>query len=210
MALAAEWMAPLNILLSNPHEEVRLKKVSAVLEQTTPMSSATIVGLTGPRVLRTAGEEVVFRVEIQPRFGGREIIEVPVTIPAHLEPGPLRIVAASAAELFAFEAQRAPGRFQVVQLGDILDILRTGRSQDTLALAIMSPGRSRIVQGQELHGLPGSVSKMIETGNMQATRTLADYVLRRDLPTPWVLSGHAVRALQLNPAPEPVTEERRP
>ena len=210
MALAAEWMAPLNILLNNPYAEVRLKEVRAKLEQTKPMSTATIVGLTGPRVLHTPGEEVVFRVEIQPRFGAREFIEVPFTVPAHLEPGPLRALAASAAELFAFEAQRAPGRFQVAQLGNILEILRTGRSGDTLALAIMAPGQSRIIQGQEMQSLPGSVSNLIETGNMQATRTLADYVLRRDLPTKWVLSGHAVRALQLNPAPEPITEERRP
>jgi hypothetical protein len=210
MALAAEWVAPLNILLNNPYHEVRLKEVRARLEQTRPMAAATIVGLTGPRVLRSAGEEVVFRVEIQPRFGGREFIEVPFTVPAHLEPGPLRVLAASAADLFAFEAERAPGRFQVAQLGNILEILRTGRSADTLALAIMSPGQSRVLQGQEMHSLPGSVSNLIETGNMQATRTLADYVLRRDLPTKWVLSGHAVRALHLNPAPEPITEERRP
>ena len=210
MALAAEWMAPLNILLNNPYDEVRLKEVRARLEQTKPMSAATIVGLTGPRVLRAPGEEVVFRVEIQPRFGSREFIEIPFTVPAHLAPGPLRVLAASAAELFAFEAQRAPGRFQVVQLGNILEILRTGRSGDTLALAIMAPGSSKILQGQEMHNLPGSVSKLIETGNMQATRTLADYVLRREVPTQWVLSGHAVRSLKLNSGLEPITEERRP
>ncbi len=208
--LAAEWMAPLSILLNNPYEDVRLKEVRARLVLTRPMATATIVGLTGPRALPEPGSEVVFRVELQPRLGGREIIEMPVVLPAHLEPGPFRVLAASAAELFAFEAQRASGRFQVTSLGGILDILRTGRSGNTLVLALLAPGRNMVLQGQEMHSLPGSVSHLIGTGNMQAPKTLADYVLRSDRQTPWVLGGHAVRALRLKSATEPIKEERRP
>jgi hypothetical protein len=210
MRLAAEWMAPLNILLNNSFENVRLKEVRARLVFSRPMATATIVGLTGPRVLPAPGSEVVFRVEIQPRFGGRQVIEMPVVLPANLEPGPFRVIAASAAELFAFESQRASGRFQVADLGGIIDILRTGRSGDTLALALLAPGRNVVLQGQEMHNLPGSVSHLIETGNMQAPRTLADYVLRTDRSMPWVLGGHAVRALRLESATEPIKEERRP
>jgi len=210
MRLAAEWMAPLSILLNNSFENVRLKEVRARLVFSRPMATATIVGLTGPRVLPAPGSEVVFRVEIQPRFGGRQVIEMPVVLPANLEPGPFRVIAASAAELFAFESQRASGRFQVADLGGIIDILRTGRSGDTLVLAILAPGRNVVLQGQEMHNLPGSVSQLLETGNMQAPRTLADYVLRTDRSMPWMLGGHAVRALRLKPSTEPIKEERRP
>ncbi len=210
VGLAAEWMAPLSILLDNPYDEVRLKKVRARLVLTRPMATATIVGLTGPRMLPEPGHEVVFRVELQPRLGGLQIIEMPVVLPVHMEPGPFRVIAASAAELFAFEAQRASGRFQVSNLGDILDILRAGRSADTLVLALLAPGRNMVLKGQEMHNLPGSVSNLIETGNMQAPKTLVDYVLRSDRPTSWVLRGHAIRALRLKSAPEPIKEERRP
>ena len=210
VGLAAEWMAPLKILLDNPYDDVRLKEVRARLVLTRPMVTATIVGLTGPRTLPEPGNEVVFRVELQPRLGGRQIIEMPVVLPTHLEPGPFRVIAASAAELFAFEAQRASGRFQVSSLEDILDILGTDRSGNTLVLALLAPGRNMILQGQEMHSLPGSVSHLIETGNMQAPKTLVDYVIRRDRPTSWVLGGHAVRALRLKSAPEPIKEERRP
>jgi len=210
MRLAAEWMAPLSIILNNSFENVRLKEVRARLVISRPMATATIVGLTGPRVLPEPGSEVVFRVEIQPRLGGRQVIEMPVVLPANLEPGPFRVIAASAAELFAFESQRAAGRFQVTDLGGILEILRTGRSGDTLVLALLAPGRNMVLQGQEMHNLPGSVSHLIETGNMQAPQTLADYVLRTDRSMPWVLGGHAVRALRLESATEPIKEERRP
>ena len=138
------------------------------------------------------------------------VVEIPVVLPATLEPGPYRLLAASAAEIFAFEAQRATGRFQVANLGSIIELLRTGRSRSTLVLALLSPGRNRIVLGQEMHNLPGSVSQLIQSGNMQAPRTLADYAIRSDLETEWVLQGHAVRALVLPAAAEPFKEERRP
>jgi len=208
--LAGEWMAPLSILLNNPYEDARLKEVRARLVLTRPAATATIVGLTGPRSLPEPGSEVVFRVELQPRLGERQVIEMPVVLPEHMEPGSYRVLAASAAELFAFEAQRASGRFQVASLGGILDILRTNRSGDNLVLALLEPGRNMVIQGQEMHNLPGSVSRLIKTGNMQAPKTLADYVLRSDRPTPWVLRGHAVRALLLKSPTDSLKEERRP
>lgn len=210
MGLAAEWMAPLSILLNNPFEKIRLKEVRARLVLSRPVATATIVGLTGPRALPEPGSEVVFRVELQPRLTERQVIEMPVVLPANLEAGPYRVIAASAAELFAFEAQRASGRFQVADLGAILDILRTDRSSGTLVLALLAPGRNLVLLGQEMHHLPGSVSRLIKNGNMQAPRTLADYVLRTERSTPWVLGGHAVRALKLKSAIEPIKEERRP
>ena len=210
MGLASEWMAPLSILLNNPFEKVRLKEVRARLVVSRPVATATIVGLTGPRTLPEPGSEVVFRVELQPRMGERQVLEMPVVLPVNLEPGPYRVIAASAAELFAFEAQRASGRFQVADLGDILDILRTDRSRGTLVLALLAPGRNMVLLGQEMHNLPGSVSHLIRSGNMQAPKTLADYVLRTERTTPWVLGGHAVRALKLKSAIEPIKEERRP
>jgi len=208
--LAAEVMAPLSILLNNPHAAVRLQSVRATLAQDRPLQTAAVVGLASPRSVVQAGQDVVFNVEIKPRQGQRETVAFPVTLPAHLEAGPYRVVVASAAELFALEAQRAAGRFQPVNLGSILDILRTDRARDTLVLALFAPGEATIVQGQELSHLPASVARTVRTGNMQAQRSLADYAWRTEQKTPWVLTGHAVRALRVQPADKPLAEERRP
>jgi hypothetical protein len=61
-----------------------------------------------------------------------------------------------------------------------------------------------------MHNLPGSVSHLVQAGNMQAPKTLADYAIRSDRATSWVLEGHAVRALVLPEAAETFKEERRP
>lgn len=210
MGLAGEWMAPLNILLNNPFAEVRLKEVRARLTLTRPMATATITGVAGPRLLPTSGGQAKFQVELRPREGDPVTIEMPVTLPAHLEPGPYRVLVASAAELFAFEAQRAAGRFQVTNLGEMVDILRSERSRSTLVLALLAPGGNLVLPGQEMHNLPGSVANLIRAGNMQVPKTLADYVARSEWTGALALDGFAVRALRVEPAAEPFKEERRP
>ncbi len=208
--LAGEVMGPLSILLNNPHAEVHLESVSATLESARPLQTATVVSLTSPRSVLQPGQQVEFQAEIEPRRGKREMLSFPVTIPAHLPPGPYRVVLASAADLFALEAQRAAGRFQPVNLNGILNILRSSRGRDTLVLALMAPGQSTILHGQEMNNLPKSVARTVRAGNMQAQRTMADYAWRSEKQTPWLLTGHAVRSLRIQPAVDPVTEERRP
>ncbi len=208
--LAGEVMIPLSILLNNPYAEVRLQGVRATLVQARPLETAAVVGLTSPRSVLRAGQKVVFHAEIEPRQGPRETIAFPVTLPAHLPAGAYRVVVTSAADLFALEVQRAAGRFQPVSLGGIMEILRSDRSRDTLVLALFAPGRAPILQGQELNNLPESVARTIGSGNMQVQRTLADYAWRAEKSTPWVLTGHAVRSLRIQPADKPLAEERRP
>ena len=210
MRLASEWMAPLNILLNNPFSEVRLREVRARLEVSRPMAAATISGVTGARVLSAGSDQAVYQVEVTPRQGKPETLEISLALPASLEPGPYRLLVASAAELFAFESQRATGRFQVSSLEAIVDILRTERSASTLVVALLAPGGNLVLPGRELHDLPGSVSRLISAGNMQASRTLADYVARSHRPVPWALGGFAVRAVTVEAAVEPFKEERRP
>lgn len=210
MKLASAWMAPLGLLLGNPFQEVALKGVKAELTLSRPESVATITGISGPRLLPATGGEVVFRVEVQPHLGESRTVEIPVTLPEQLAPGPYRVLAASSAELFAFEAQRASDRFEMSNLEAMLEILRTERSAGTLSVALLAPGNNLVLLGREMHGLPGSVAGLIRSGNMQAPQTMADYVARSDLPTEWALDGFAVRALRLSAASEPFKEERRP
>lgn len=208
--LAVEVMTPLNILLNNEFAEARLTGVQATLTRSASLQTASIVGLTSPRAVVRPGEEIVFVAAVEPRLGERESVSIPVTIPRHLPAGPYRVVVASAADLFVLEAQRAAARFQPVDLAGTLAILRSARASDTLVLALFAPGEATVLPGRELANLPQSVARTVRAGNMQAQRSLADYVWRTDLPSQWALSGHAVRSLRVLPAESPVADERRP
>ena len=209
-ALASQWMAPISILINNRYEPVKLKSVRAKLEFTRPMAMASITAVDGPDVVAIEGQELVYKVQVKPRHKEIQTLEIPFVLPDGLTPGRYRIVAASEAELFALEAHRAAGRFQVADLSGIIDVLRSGRSDGTLVLALLGPGSGTIIKGKEHTGLPARVSRLLREGNSQATLTLADYLLRFKKKTPWVLQGNAIQDLLVISPNRPVKEERRP
>lgn len=209
-ALASAWMAPLSMLLNNSFQPVKLVSVDARFTMSRPMGSAEIIGLSGPRVVTATGETVVFKAEIEPRLGESEFIDFAFQLPANLPPGPYRVVVTSAAELFSLDPLRAPGSFDVTTLGQVMDVLRTPRAQDTLVLAILAPGKSVVLQGREMKSLPSRVNKLLKKGNMQAQPTLADYVLRVENNVPWAIQGHAVRVMELINDEQSLKVERRP
>ena len=174
------------------------------------MATARIVGLAGPRSLALGSGPVVFQVECVPRQGPRRTVELVLDPPRDLRPGNYRVVAASAAEFFALEAQRLGGSGDLRDLAAMLQVLRSQRAGDQLVLALIAPGSGLVVQGTEMTGLPPRVSRLMQTGSFDAGPTLADILVKTGTDTPWLLQGHAVDTLQLQEAGAPQTDERRP
>ncbi len=210
MALAGDWMAPFSLLLDNPFQKLELKSVQAKIELSRPQATARITGLDSPRNLVAGTGPLKVQIEISPRRGEKLMVEVELPLPANLQPGPYRLVVASASEFFALETQRAAGRFRVTSLDGALEILRLDRASDELVVALMAPGKGLMLADQEMSHLPGSVSGLLKQGNMQIKSTMADFVARHSHNMPFALSGHAVRKLRVMPASTPIREERRP
>ena len=210
MSLASDWMAPFSLLLSNPFQKVKLESVQARFEVSSSLNTARITGLDGPRNPAAGSDFLTVQVEITPRMGMKQMVQVDLPLPANLQPGPYRLVAASEAEFFALEAQRAAGRFQVASLDGAVKILSMQRAADHLVVALLSPGKGLMIADREMKHLPGSVSRLLQQGNMQIQSTMADFIARDSQPMPFALQGHAVRKLRVRPAPAPIKEERRP
>ena len=208
--LGPQLMAPLQILLANEHRQVRLQGVTVTLETTPGLATAAIVGLTGPNDLPSAGGSLKVEVELEPRLGERIRVPVTLAVPAGLPEGTYRLVAASAAELFALEAQRAAGLFAPESLETMVRLLRSERSAATLTVALFAPGRGIVIAGQELASLPGSVARTVRRGVDPEQRTLADALARRQTPLEWLLDGHALLDVRVGGDPTPLTVERRP
>ncbi len=210
MSLAGDWMAPFSLLLSNPFQQVKLESVQARFDVSNSLNTARITGLDGPRNPVAGSGPLKVQVEITPRLGEKRIVEVELMLPANITAGAYRLVAASAAEFFNLEAQRASGRFQVSSLGGAVKILNMDRAADQLVVAILAPGEGLMVADRQMNHLPGSISRLLKQGNMQIQSTMADFVARVSQSTPEALQGHAVRKLRVRPAPVPIREERRP
>ncbi len=208
--LATEWMAPVNVLLNNPFVHGRLTGVQARMETSRPQALARIESVTAPRMISTGDQQLVCRVEMSPWHGDRESLEVTLDLPPDLKPGSYRLAVASAAEMFALEAQRAPGSLQVASLNRMLEVLGTDRDASTLVVALFARGSGMMISGREMTGLPGRVSRLIASGNMEVKPVMADLATRSTHPTAWLLQGHAVRNIKVASGPETAPQERRP
>jgi hypothetical protein len=209
-ALGQGLMAPLNLLLANPFHDVSLERVAISLETSPGLATATVLGLTAPRRVAAGTAILPVSVEIEPRRGERRNLDVALKLPAGLAPGRHRLVVANAAEFFALEAQRAAGLFQVADLAATVELLAAERGPGTLTLALLVPGNNVVVRGRELTALPGSLRQTVRRSAGQEGRTLADFVARRDVPTEWLLTGHAVLDLEVTATDAPLEPERRP
>jgi hypothetical protein len=209
-ALGADLMTPLALLLDNPFGSAHLEKVAITANIAPGRGEATINGLGAARRVDAGTVSLPVTIELRDADGRPRQVPVDVPLPAALPAGAYRVVAASAAEFFAFEAQRAPERLQPARLEDLWDLLGTARSTATLVVTVFAADRPVMVGGRELAAAPGSVSRVVATGRQPADQALARPVARVEVPTTWALGGHAVRTLQVVPAAAAAGAGRRP
>ena len=209
-ALAADWQAPLQILLRNRHRPLTLTRVTANLRVERPLRVAWIRALHAPAMI-TPGRPFTVEVELESRFGPvwREVFEF--TAPAGLVPGSLRLGAASAREFFQLDAMRAGGLFDDHGLAATLDLLNRPRSLDELTVALVQALPGFTAGGRELANLPPSVQQTLASGPPTAIgTTMATYLLRAARPTGLILQGNAVQDVEVRLAPAPRPEGDRP
>lgn len=208
--LAGEVMTPLALLLDNPFGALDLETATFTVDVKPGRADAAVMSLGAPRRVAAGTASLPVTVELRDSEGGPRQVALEIPLPAALPAGTYRLVAASAAEFFAFEAQRAPDRLQPERLDDLWELLATERSASTLVVALFSPDRPSIVGGRELAAVPGSITRAIDAGRQPAAQALARYAARASRTTTWALAGNAVRTLQVGPAVPARGDGRRP
>lgn len=209
-ALQSDWQAPLQMLLGNRHEPLTLTGVQAELRIEKPLRLARIVALHAPARI-APGEVFTLEVELAERHGPRRRERFALRAPDNLQPGFLRLGAASARDFFRLDALRASGLFEDHSLEATLDLLNRPRSLAELTVALIGAEPGFTAAGRELSGLPSSVRRTLAAGPPGATRpTMAGYLLRETRPIGVLLQGDAVRDIEVRLPAAPRTEGVRP
>jgi hypothetical protein len=207
--LATEWISPLQILMNNRYERLRLARVSARLATSHALRTAYITSLSAP-ASAVPGDRLAVGIDLQNYRGDEHTETIPLELPSFLPPGRYRLAVASAREFFALEVERAAELFQDYNLASTLELIEMPRSAATLVVALLAPGANPVVAGREFDRLPASIDRALRrpAGGVAATRAI--YAARAERATDLVLSGHAIRELVVRPPTKTTPQEARP
>jgi hypothetical protein len=182
---------PLELLMRNPYENVRVQDVSFELDVVETIQAARIDGLGLDRSRFEAGDVVVLRVIIRPYLGEAQEIKASITLPAFVEDQQLTLRVSSAKDHNAADAKRVPAEYRPKNVAHLLRKLAELPQNDQLVIELSASRRGATVEGREMATLPPSVLAALQMRRASGSiASVSRSVLVYDrLPTDFVLSG---------------------
>ena len=147
-----------------------------------------------------AGDTVTVEATLRPVHGPAVNLRLPVTLPARLEPGNLRLLISGAATLDrTADATRPQGR--TPSLNSAWDRLTSLHAPDQLYVTLLLPESQAAVDGATLASLPLSIANTLEPGRGTAESGLHGETLSvaAQAPAGGVLSGQQLLTLRVEP-----------
>jgi len=185
---------PIQLLLGNPFEEVRVESATFELDidETTKAASIRSIELDRSRI--EPGDRLGLRIEVAPYLGKAETIETLVVVPPHVRKGRLTLRVSSARSHVAQESKRIPGYYRVSSVDALLNVLERERTNNTMIVELIANRPGATVGGLELASLPPSVAAaMKQSRHSRNIRPVNQSVISSaDVSTPYVLSGQQI------------------
>jgi len=191
LAVAEQVAAPLQYLIENPFEKIRIREINVHVDVIDRYRIAAVEDLRVSRTKVHPGEDLDVRVTLRPFREPEEIERITIHIPEDAPLGTMDLVASSSSDLRDLEAERAPLRFEPQSLDQMIELLGGRRDTRRVYLQIFQRKKGRVVGGREMPRLPGSVLSVMTTG-VRTGRTgpsAGAPLLEDDVETPWVIVG---------------------
>jgi len=191
LAVAEQIGMPLQYLIENPYEKIKIREIRVQVEIIDRFRVAAVEDLRVSRAEVRPGDDLDVWVTLRPYRESEVIERVKVHIPSDAPPGVVDLVACSSADLWALEAERAPLRFEPQSVDQMIDLLGSRRDTRKIYLQLFQHKQGRVVGGEEMPRLPGSVLSVMTTG-VRAGRTGSSEgaaLIEDEVETPWVVVG---------------------
>ncbi len=159
---AAYIVGPVNLLMRNAFEDVRIDGLDLEITASEDARSATIERVwtdgTRPRPGGTVGLRVLLRT-----YRGEEITKsLPVRIPANAS-GPIQVMVSDGQRLAQWEARELQVQpLQTRGLPQMIRVLNTARKNNRLYVRLIARTGGAVVKGESLTALPPSVLAVME------------------------------------------------
>jgi SpoIVB peptidase S55 len=108
-----------------------------------------------------AGDTVMVQATLRPFHGEAKDLRIPITLPATLNPGPLRILLSDGATLDRLTST-TPATEGPIELSSIIHQLNSAHSDDKLYVTLLLPNAQAVVDGRTLSSIPVSMANVLE------------------------------------------------
>ncbi len=147
-----------------------------------------------------AGDTVTIEATVRPYQQPARNIRVPVTLPARLQPGAVRVLVSDAATLErTLDQPRMTAKSQ--SLDAALAQARAQHAADRVYVSLLEPETQAGVDGRALTGLPLSMANALETqrAGQEATLNGETAITVADSPVGGLLGGFQILTVQIEP-----------
>jgi hypothetical protein len=182
---------PLQLLMQNPFERIRVESAAFELEVAEDVKAARIQSIALDRSRFEPGDRVGVKIELRPYLDVSKIVESSIVIPSHVRSGTLVLRVSSAKSHIAQESKRIPANYRVSDVDNLVRVLKAEHRNDELIVELLANRAGATVGGVELSSLPPSVATAMKRGRHSGSvRTVNQTVVSESVTkTNFVLSG---------------------
>jgi hypothetical protein len=170
-------------IFTNPYEQPRIEKVTLRVEAVPERQVSTIESAWSQKSEVAPGETILVKVLLRSYRGAPVMREVPITIPAQVPRGPLRILVSDSESLnrvsrfFTFSPQS-----RLSGLGQLITLLNRERRNNRLYVTLLQPSPTLLLDDKELPNAPLSQINILD--QRRATGQ-ASVLLRESIAGEW-------------------------
>lgn len=145
-----------------------------------------------------AGETVTIDATVRPYRGQPRNLHIPVTLPANMEPGMLRLLISDAASVDRLTQQTRFGA-QPLDLASTVAQLNSLHANDRLYVTMLAPQAQAVLDGRTLPALPLSMANVLEPlrANQELSLNGESAVSLASVPVDSMLQGQQILTLRV-------------
>jgi hypothetical protein len=144
------------------------------------------------------GDSITIDATVRPYHGEPRNVRIPVTLPASLPQGPLRVVVSDAATLDRI-TQSSRGSSRPLDISASITQMNSLHANDRIYVTLLEPSAQAVLDGRTLAALPISMANVFEPlrSNQEMTLNGESAVSAGSVPSGGMLTGQQVLSLQV-------------
>jgi hypothetical protein len=156
MTVAGEVLAPATYLLESTFARFPIKAVRLKLAVEPVVRAEQIEGIRALKLEVRPGEPLPIEIRLREHMGQTRVRHVTLTVPAGIAPQELVVMAGSPTAFYEWDQDRAPDKYRPQTLDDLVRLIETYPSEESLIVRLYGPSRGVVHRGRELASLPPS------------------------------------------------------